>query len=730
MRNAQAFRFSIFAFTAAVALIFSARGKALLPAADEAVQIGSSDIGGVVTSKKGPEAGVWVISETSDLPTKYAKIVVTDDHGRYVLPALPKANYKVWARGYGLLDSPPAQSAPGKIVNLNAPLAPNPHAAAQYYPAIYWFSLIKVPDQSEFPGTGPSGNGISENMKSQAQWLRTMKTDSCWSCHQLGDKATREIEKNLGNYASSVDAWNRRIQSGQAGNNMIGGITQLGRERALKMFADWTDRVAAGEYPKQAPPRPQGIERNVVITLWDWATPKAYLHDAISTDRQNPTMNANGLIYGAPELSTDFIPILDPVKNTATQMKMPVRDPNTPSSANDKMPMPSPYWGEEVIWNSQANMHNPVFDNQGRIWFTSRIRPPENPDFCKQGSSHPSAKLFPANTATRHLAVYDPKTKKFTLIGTCFSTQHLNFAEDANHTLWTSTGGGGGIVGWLNTKMFDETGDEEKSQGWTALVLDTNGNGKRDDYVEPDQPIDPAKDKRLNAAFYGVIPNPADGSVWGTVLGFPGAIVRLNPGSNPPETTLAEIYEIPWNNPKAAVQGFSPRGLDIDRNGVVWTVLASGHLASFDRRKCQGPLNGPTATGQHCPEGWTLYPLPGPQLQNVSYSGSAEAPYYDWVDQFNTFGLGKNVPIATGNGNEALIALLPDTGKFVTLRVPYPMGFFAKGIDGRIDDPNAGWKGRGLWTTFGTRTPFHAEGGKGTTAKVVHFQLRPDPLAR
>jgi hypothetical protein len=269
--------------------------------------------------------------------------------------------------------------------------------------------------------------------------------------------------------------------------------------------------------------------------------------------------------------------------------------------------------------------------------------------------------------------------------------------------------------------MFEETGDEAKSQGWTALVLDTNGNGKRDDYVEPDQPVDPTKDKRIAAAFYGVAPNPVDGSVWGSVLGFPGAIVRLNPGDNPPATALAEIYEPPW-------PGYSPRGMDIDRNGVVWAPLASGHLASFDRRKCKGPLNGPQATGQHCPEGWTLYPFPGPQLQNVTDSGSAEASYYTWVDQHDTFGLGQNVPFATGNANESLLALVD--GKFVNLRVPYPMGFYAKGMDGRIDDAQAGWKGRGLWSTFGNRTPFHIEGGKGTLPKVVKFQLRPDPLAR
>jgi hypothetical protein len=109
-------------------------------------------------------------------------------------------------------------------------------------------------------------------------------------------------------------------------------------------------------------------------------------------------------------------------------------------------------------------------------------------------------------------------------------------------------------------------------------------------------------------------------------------------------------------------------------------------------------------------------------------SGSAEASYYTWVDQHDTFGLGRNVPIATGNASDALLALVD--GKFVVLRVPYPMGFYAKGMDGRIDDENAGWKGKGLWATYGTRTPFHVEGGKGTTSKVVRFQLRPDPLTR
>jgi hypothetical protein len=690
----------------------------------DAIPIDSDDLAGVVTGPKGPEAGVWVIAETTDLPTRFARIVVTDDRGRYLVPDLPKATYTVWVRGYGLVDSPKVRSTPGKVLNLTAVPAPDARAAAQYYPAGYWFSLIRVPDKSEFPGTGPTGNGISPAIRSQSEWLRNLKSGGCLACHQLGNKATRELSPALGRFESSVEAWQRRLQSGQAGANMMSTLNQLGAKRALAMFSDWTDRVAAGEVP-EAPPRPQGIERNVVITEWDWADPKAYLHDEVSTDRRNPTLNANGVIYGSLELSADYLPVLDPVHNTISQVKLTVRDPATPPAQGPMMLQPSPYWDKEVLWTSKNNVHNPMFDEKGRVWITSAVRPPDNPAFCKAGSTHPSAALYPLERSGRQLAMYDPKTGKLTHINTCFSTHHLMFAEDANRTLWTS--GGGQVVGWLNTKMFEETGDEEKSQGWTALVMDTNGNGRRDDYVEPDKPVDPAKDKRYGAAFYAVAPAP-DGSIWGSVLGFPGAVVRLTPGSNPPATALTEVYEPPLDNPKATVHGYSPRGMDIDRNGVVWAALASGQLASFDRRKCKGPLNGPTATGQHCPEGWTLYQEPLPQMKGASEAGSAESSYYTWVDQFDSLGLGANTPIETGNESEGLLVL--KDGKWVVLRVPYPLGYYTKWMDGRIDDPRGGWKGRGLWSTVSTRAPFHMETGKGTQSKVVRFQLRPDPLAK
>ncbi len=705
---------------AAVAVVVFLAGCGADTGETPGLDIGANDIGGVVTGPDGPEAGVWVIAETTELGTPMARIVVTDDAGRYLVPDLPDASYDVWVRGYGLVDSARVQASPGDSLDLTATVAPDDAAAAHYYPAGYWYSLIEPPAESEFPGTGPEGNGISPGMENQAEWLRAMKSGGCWACHQLGNQATREIPEALGEFDSSVEAWARRILSGQAGNNMAGGLRNMGEQRALEMFADWTDRIAAGELPP-APPRPSGVERNVVVTVWDWADPTAYLHDVVSTDRRDPTVNAGGPVYGALELSADYVPVLDPAAHTTAEIPLTVRDPETPM-ANQNVPASSPYFGDEPIWDSRNNVHNPMIDGEGRVWLTTAVRPPETPAVCREGSDHPSAQLFPVVRAGRHLGVYDPATDELTHIGTCFGTHHLMFAEDEDSTLWTS--GGGQVVGWLNTRMFDETGDEEASQGWTALIMDTNGNGQRDDYVEPNEDVDPNLDKRFGGAFYAVAPAP-DGSIWGTSLGFPGAVIRLDPGSNPPATALAEVYELPYGNPAAEVQGFSPRGGDVDRNGVYWAALASGHMASFDRSRC-AVLNGPTATGQHCPEGWTMYAEPLPQIRGVAGPGSAEGSYYTWVDQFDTLGLGENVPINTGNASEGLLALVD--GEWVVMRVPYPLGFYTKWMDGRIDDPDAGWKGRGVWATYSSRAPFHMETGAGTTSKVYKFQVRSSPL--
>lgn len=678
------------------------------------VAIDSDDIGGIVTGPKGPEAGVWVIAETRDLGTRYIKSVVTDDKGRYVLPDLPAANYEIWVRGYGLVDSPKSRSGPGRNLNLTAVPAPNDATAAQYYPAIHWYSMLTIPGKDQFGGK----SDIPAKIK-QSEYLNIIKNRSCVGCHQLGGLYTRTIPHQFG---TGAEGWIRRTQSGQAGANMTAQLAGKLASVPYKHFGDWTDRVAKGDLPHTKPSRPQGIERNIVVTVRDWHTEKHYLHDLISTDRRDPTVNGYGALYGAAEFSTDMIPVLDPVKNISWSFEGTAQKGTRyarASHAKAKPVKPSAYWGDEVIWNSKINAHNPMMDEAGRVWFTARGRGATNPAFCQKGSDHPSARLTALGKSGRQLAVYEPKTKKYTMVDTCFGTHHLQF--DKNGILWTS--GGRSVIGWLDAKKYLKTGDAAASQGWSAMVLDTNGNGKRDEgYVGARAKLDPTKDKRVSAGFYAVMPNPVDGSIWGTagVFGGKGKVVRITLGANPPATMLTEVFNVPEPY-------FGPRGGDIDSQGVVWVSLGSGHIGSFDRRKCKGPMNGPKATGDHCPEGWSFHQYPGPGFKGIG-PNSAESSYYSWVDQHNTFGLGKDVPMSTGNLNDGLIAL--KDGKMVTLRVPYPMGFYAKGFDGRIDDPKAGWKGRGLWTTSGDRTPWLMEGGKGTKPLVVHFQLRPNALAK
>src|SRR6476660_10485227 len=453
------------------------------------VDVRTNEIGGVLTSSKGPEAGVWVIAETTDLPTKFARIVVTDDQGRYLIPDLPVANYSVWVRGYGLVDSPKMRAKPGVTLNHAAVIAPSDAAAAHYYPAAYWYAMLKIPPASDFGGS----TDIPKNI-TQDNWLRQMNNVDCIGCHQIGQEATRTIPAALGKFDSGTEAWQRRIQSGQSGEQMTNRIAGQFGGVPYKYFGDWTDRVAKGELPKSKPPRPEGEERNVVVTSWEWSTPDKYLHDLISSDRRNPTVNAYGPLYGSPEYSTDNMPILDPKTNKVSFFKMPVRDPEMPESlgpghAATVQPMqPSAYWGEQKMWDTRANNHNSMFDGQGRLWLAASVRGRDNPAFCRKGSDHPSAKAFPLEQSSRQAAVLDPKTMKYTTADTCFGTHHPQFGYDANETLWFS--GTGPVAGWLNTKMFDETGDAVKSQGWSPFVLDTNANGKRDEFGEPNEPVD------------------------------------------------------------------------------------------------------------------------------------------------------------------------------------------------------------------------------------------------
>ena len=670
------------------------------------VAFGLDDIGGVIRGPEGGEAGVWVIAETTDLKTTFRKIVVTDDDGRFLIPDLPDAKYDVWSRGYGIDDSYKESARPGDRLTINTSVAETARKAAQNYPANYWYSLLDVPKASEFPGTGDQGNGISPRVLNQAQWVDRLK-DGCQLCHQMGNLATREIPEPA-EFDSTRHAWDQRLQMGRGA--MIGPMYQLGRKRAVDVFADWTDRIIAGEVP-EPPPRPDGIQQNLVLTQWGWSNPDGFVHDNVSTDKRNPKLYPDGQIFGVAQ-TQGRLTITDPLKHESRELAIPMREIGGSNTS--------------YVGGGPSNPHNPMMDDQNRVWMTSSIRRNKNSKWCSD-SDHPSVQRFPLKNSGRQLSYFDVDAEKFVLIDTCYSTHHLQFAHDDNNTLWSS--GDMNTVGWLNTKMFDETEDERASQGWCPTILDTSGDGQIGEYVGPNDPVDPTKDKRVIGFAYGIIPNPADGSVWFTrpyPNMVPGQILRLDP-----KTCLTEQYQPPFDTDAvpASKWGYGPRGIDIDRNGVIWTALGgSGHIASFDRSKCK-VLNGPSATGQHCPEGWSLHSTPGPQMKGVTAAGNADFHYYIWVDQFDTLGLGANVPIANGTTSDSLIAWLPESSEMVTLRVPYPLGFYTRGLDGRIDDPEAGWKGRGVWASNNSVVVWHNEGGRGMTSEIVRFQIRPHPLA-
>jgi hypothetical protein len=678
-------------------------------------------IGGVVRSSRGAEAGVWVIAETTELRTPFVKIVVTGDDGRYVLPQLPTATYNVWVRGYGLVDSPRVEGRPGDTaLDLTAVLASTPAEAAKVYPGNYWLSLLQPPAKSEFPGTGASGNGIPPDLKVQGQWIHNIKSQ-CNFCHQLGNAITRSLGHmdHLG-LKTPEDAWIYRTQLGVRGSAMAGAFAVFGVQAGAKVFADWTTRIANGELPPQ-PPRPAGVERNVVVTLWDWGNDQSFMHDEVATDKNDPTVNGYGPVY-AVSAGHGRVTVLDPVANSTHEITIPTRE--DPRKVNSRFPppaMPSNFWGMEHLWGLEnpADPHNPMLDRKGRLWMTSKIRN-EEPAWCREGSDNKYAKYYPLNFSNRQASVYDPATGEFKLIDTCYATHHLQFDDDADQTLYFNELLGP-IVGWLNTREYDRTGDEQAAQGWCPQVVDTNGDGKITKPWNKPGETDARRDTEVRYNLYSIIPSPIDGSVWGASEEFPGYIARVDRGANPPETCITEVYKVPE-------PGIDPRGIDIDSNGVVWTALAaSSHLASFDRSKCK-VLNGPTTlAGTHCEAGWKLYVSDGPRFKGTDVP--ADFHYYNWVDQHDVAGFGPNTPMATGSNSDAILVLDPATGKWLKLRVPYPLGFYHRGLDGRIDDPAAGWKGRGLWANYGSHLIWHTEGGKGTLGKAVHFQIRPDTLA-
>jgi hypothetical protein len=313
-----------------------------------------------------------------------------------------------------------------------------------------------------------------------------------------------------------------------------------------------------------------------------------------------------------------------------------------------------------------------------------------------------------------------------------------------------------GVVSWINTKVWDETHDAKKATGWCPMVLDTNGDGKIDqDKAKWNPPtftlkgdigetgggnaqeagaaaakekpkLDPTKDTVLNTYLYGMSTGK-DGTVWsaGYVPYVPSGIVHMIPGKNPPETCKTEFYEPPKVDGK--YKAFGIRGVGVDANpNVAWAAFSSGQIGRFDRSKCK-VTNGPTATGQQCPEGWTFWDVPSPHVGGTT--ATSDFSYSEWPDFENVMGLGKNAHFFPLINSDSIGVMKDGEDKIHSLRIPYPMGFYTRGIDFRINDPKAGWKGRQASSTYSSSTLWHQEDGEGDNSKEVIFQMRPDPLA-
>ena len=625
---------------------------------------GTASIQGRVINELGrPEAGVWVIAETESLPTHYRKIVVTDDRGRFLVPNLPIGGYRVWVRGYGLEDSEPQAAARGATLTLAAKSARSPRVAASVYPASYWFSLYEPPPSDQIPST----------YAGRAHWLAQMKL-GCMLCHQLGGELTRLWPK--------PEHWDVVWQ--RAGN-MNRTADRVGREALKASLSAWNARIASGELPP-TPPRPVGLERNVVVTQWEWGDKHAYIHDEVATDKRNPTLYPYGKVYGV-DIGQDKLWALNPLTHTVTFHAVPTRN-------GFDVPWNLEAFQSWSVYDNPANPHNPMLDERGRVWMTTQVRselPKDRPKFTKHviaadvpGSGPADRLAWDEGNHHRQLGYFDTATQRFVLIDTAYGTHHLQF--DWEGRLWTT--GDSLALGMFDPSKFDaarpEATEAAAQRAWVK--------------------VDSTTGQSLSGGGYGIIVSPVDGTVWRASPGADG------PGNKimvfDPKTRLFKDYPLP---PPAR----GPRGIDATTDGKLWFGTGSGHLGRFDPKT----------------ERFTYWESPGPKLKGTgTETGSADFHYYIWVDQFDTFGMGKDMVILTGTNSDSLVVFDPRTEKFTVIRVPYPLGMFHRGLDGRIDDADAGWKGRGLWVNYGgDPIMFTEDTGMGY---INQIQMRPHPLAQ
>jgi hypothetical protein len=619
------------------------------------------------------EAGVWVIAETKSLPAPFRKIVVTDDQGRYLVPDLPAGTYELWVRGYGLKDSERVKGALGANVKLQVANAATPQEAAKIYPASYWTSLIQPPPMSELP----------VKYKSQDEWLATLR-NGCNHCHELGMAQTRI-------YTTAKD-WDAMFLRAKSMHQELDG---LGRPQVEKMLADWGTRIANGEVPP-APPRPTGIERNVVVSQWDWGFPESFVHDLVSTDKRNPSLYGYGKVYGVDRTGGGRLLILDPMKNTTSWLQVEPKDKSHGYSLTKDYyhgaEEEQAYVGEDREW--MASPHNSMMDENGRMWMTTQIRAGGKdfyPTWAKNtivtDTKDPASvdlayKILAARGNNMQLGYFDTKTSKFVSVDTGYNTHHLQL--DWQGRIWTD--GGGSAAGMLDTKKLDFNNIE----GTQVAAQKT--------YMR----VDTESGKMIPGTGYGEAVSPIDGTVWYSSPSAGGVGNKLY--MIDPKTDKITDYQLP-------APGRFAHGIDFSSDGNVWVSLGSGQLGRFNRKTSE----------------WRFWDNPGVKFKGTgAETGTTDFPYYLWVDQFDVSGLGKDTVFVTGSASDAMFVFDPKKETFSVFHIPYPMPYYARGLDGRVDDAKAGWKGRGLWMTYSSYLPRFTETRSGT---VNHMQIRPNPLA-
>jgi hypothetical protein len=481
---------------------------------------------------------------------------------------------------------------------------------------------------------------------------------------------------------SNPEQWSKLLA---LNGGMSGAADRLGRELLSKTMADWVARIKAGQVPP-APPRPAGIERNFVVTQWDWGSPDSFVHDNVSTDKRNPTLYPYGKVYGADRMGGGRLLVLDPVKNTVESLQV------QPRVRTKFDPTIDYYHDREEPGTWMASPHNPMLDERGRVWMTQPIRPggaANNPAWTKSTiateSMNPEEievanKILSSRSHGMQLGYYDSKTGKFAQVDTAYNTHHLQI--DWQGRVWTD----GDILGMLDTTKLDLNnlpGTEGAAQkSWMRIDMKTQ--------------------KAVPTGGYAVAISPMDGTVWVPVSTADGEQNKL--WTVDPKTRKFKDYPLPQPLRLS-------HGIDFSTDGILWFSAGSGHLGRLDPK-----------TGT-----FSSWELPGVKYPGTGKeTGSTEYPYFLWVDQFDTLGMGKDTVIVTGTSSDAMFMFDRKTEKFTVFRMPYPLPFYTRGLDGRIDNAAAGWKGRGIWASYNSYMPKFSETKIGS---VSHIQLRPNPLA-